>query len=271
VSVVAPRPGGAFGWPGAAARIRERPARVWEAVRWVTAARRQLASLGADRVVAHWAIPSAFPIATPSRGLLATATPQWAELEIVSHGGDVRLLCALPAIARRHIVRSLASAARPWSFVSQALLDDLTASLDAETRSALERVATIRPAPIELPDVSVRAAELRKAFAGSRLAVCVGRLVATKRFERAVVYVADRADQKRCSLVVVGDGPERGTLERFARTRGVDARFVGAVGRSEALAWIRAADVLLHASEAEGLSTVVREAEALGTRVERLY
>jgi glycosyltransferase involved in cell wall biosynthesis len=47
-------------------------------------------------------------------------------------------------------------------------------------------------------------------------------------------------------------------------------RFVGAVPREEALAWIGAADALLFASRAEGLSTVVREAEALGIRVERL-
>jgi teichuronic acid biosynthesis glycosyltransferase TuaC len=69
------------------------------------------------------------------------------------------------------------------------------------------------------------------------------------------------------ALVVVGDGPERSRLEALARARGVDARFVGRVPRDEALAWIGAADVLIHASEAEGLSTVVREAEALGTPV----
>jgi len=260
VSVVTPGPGGPFGWPGAAARIRERPARAWEAARWIATARRALASLDADRVVAHWAIPSAFPIARPGDH----------ELEIVSHGGDVRLLRALPAIARRRIVRTLAFAASPWSFVSHALLDDLAASLDRETRAAVERVARIRPAPIELPDVTAAAAERRKSFAGARLAVCVGRLIATKRFDRAIAFVGARGAHERCSLVVVGDGPERAALERIARTQGVDARFVGAVGRREALAWIRAADVLLHASEAEGLSTVVREAEALGTRVERL-
>ena len=268
MSVVAPRPGGAFGWPGAPARIRERPARAWEAASWIATARRSLASLRADRVVAHWAIPSAFPIARPPRGIFAASVPQG--LEIVSHGGDVRLLRALPAIVRRRIVCSLAFAASPWSFVSRELLEDLTASLDAPTRAALERVARIRPAPIELPDVSAAAAERRRDFGGSRLAVCVGRLVAAKRFDRAIGFVAGRAAHERYSLVVVGDGPERTALERLARAHGVDARFVGAVGRREALAWIGAADVLLHASEAEGLSTVVREAEALGTRVVHL-
>ena len=96
----------------------------------------------------------------------------------------------------------------------------------------------------------------------------MGRLVPGKRVDRAVEYVASKRGLD--ALVVVGDGPERDRLERLARERGIDARFVGAVGRREALAWIGAADVLLHASEAEGLSTVIREAEALGTRVLRL-
>jgi teichuronic acid biosynthesis glycosyltransferase TuaC len=65
-------------------------------------------------------------------------------------------------------------------------------------------------------------------------------------------------------LVVVGDGPLRSRLEGHARARGVDALFVGKTTREEALAWILAADVVLHASRAEGLSTVEREARALG-------
>jgi glycosyltransferase involved in cell wall biosynthesis len=67
--------------------------------------------------------------------------------------------------------------------------------------------------------------------------------------------------------VVVGDGPLRASLEAEALALGVDARFVGTTPRAEALAWIGAADALLHASKTEGLSTVVREAEALGVPI----
>jgi glycosyltransferase involved in cell wall biosynthesis len=66
----------------------------------------------------------------------------------------------------------------------------------------------------------------------------------------------------------VGDGPEKGRLEAHARRLGLDTRFVGRTSRADALAWIAAADSLLHASRDEGLSTVVREAEALGVPVE---
>src|SRR5580704_12263482 len=48
VVVVAPAPGEAFGWPGAAARMRERPARAIEAVRWVVATRGRLQGMRVD-------------------------------------------------------------------------------------------------------------------------------------------------------------------------------------------------------------------------------
>jgi glycosyltransferase involved in cell wall biosynthesis len=83
--------------------------------------------------------------------------------------------------------------------------------------------------------------------------------------ERAIEYVA--ASDAFDGLVVVGDGPERSRLERLARSRHVDAQFLGVVDRSEALAWIGAAHALLHASDTEGASSVVREARALGTPV----
>ena len=67
---------------------------------------------------------------------------------------------------------------------------------------------------------------------------------------------------------MVGDGPDRPRLEARARALGIDTRFIGRTSHETALAWIAAADALLHASHEEGLSTVVREAEALGVPVE---
>ena len=73
-------------------------------------------------------------------------------------------------------------------------------------------------------------------------------------------YVASqRAEQP--ILVVIGDGPERARLEQLAHRWQIDVRFLGNTPRREALAWIGAADELVHASIAEGMSTVVREAE----------
>jgi teichuronic acid biosynthesis glycosyltransferase TuaC len=258
VKVVSPRPGGAFGWPGSAVRLRQRPVRAIEATRWVLAAPGEVARLNADVVVAHWAVPCAWPI-----GIAGSR-----RLEVVSHGGDVRLLAALPRPARYRIASAIASRAATWTFVSDALRRELLASLEGAAREHVERVARVSAPPLELPDVRDAVRRLRGALGATRAAVSVGRLVASKRVDRAIEHVARTRDVDL--LVVVGDGPERARLEKLARARGVDARFVGAVGRPEALAWIGAADELLHASAAEGLSTVVREAQALGTRVVQL-
>jgi teichuronic acid biosynthesis glycosyltransferase TuaC len=256
VLVVAPPAGGAFGWPGVMARVRERPARAIDAALWVAEARARLRRLVVDRVIAHWAVPCAWPIGVAARS---------GTLEAVSHGGDVRLLVALPAASRRTIVGAIASRAERWRFVSEPLMEDLLRALDRETRARVERIAVIRPAALELPDVRDAVALLRGALGAQRVAVSVGRLVPSKRVDRAIEHVARSRDVD--VLVVLGDGPERSRLDALARARGVNARFVGLVAHQEALAWIGAADVLLHASEAEGLSTVVREADALGTPV----
>jgi glycosyltransferase involved in cell wall biosynthesis len=258
VTLVAPSPGGAFGWPGVAARVREDPLRAFSAARWVAGAALRVRSLDVDRVVCHWAVPSAWPIAYASR----------APVEIVSHGGDVRLLLALPSPARSRLTRTLAARCSAWRFVSDALLESLLASVDRAAASLLARVSVVRPALIDVPDVADAVRLLRPKLPGARTAVSVGRLVESKRVDRAIAHVA--AGNGFDALVVVGDGPERGRLETVARSMRAPAHFVGALPRSEALAWIGAADALIHASKDEGLSTVVREAEALGTRVVRV-
>jgi teichuronic acid biosynthesis glycosyltransferase TuaC len=257
VIVVAPPPGGAFGWPGMAARVKERPWRLVEVARWVMAARARLSRLDAQRVVAHWAVPCAWPVAwgAPS-----------AELEVVSHGGDVRTLGRMPRGVRERVVGAIAGRARTWRFVSEELRATLLRSLgDRPLRVRVERLAVVRAASMEMLDVGAAIARHRRALAGTRVAVSVGRLVAGKRVDRAIEHVARTREVE--ALVVVGDGPERGRLEALARARGVDARFVGLVPREEALAWIGAAAFLVFASEEEGASTVLREAEAMGTRV----
>jgi glycosyltransferase involved in cell wall biosynthesis len=258
VQVVSPEPGGAFGFPGAAARLRESPLRAIEAARWAWMARARVAKLDAQVVIAHWAVPCAWPIGVAARG--------W--LEVVSHGGDVRLLASLPAAVRNRVSRRIAARARVWTFASESLKRELLRALDGRAREEVERIARVSAPPFELPDVHEAVERVRRELGITRAAVVVGRLVASKRVDRAIEHVARVRDVD--TLVVVGDGPERSRLERLARARGVDARFLGAVGRTSALAWIGAAQELLHASTAEGLSTVVREAEALGTRVVRL-
>ena len=95
--------GSAFGWPGVAARLRENPLRALGVAAYFAAAGRELYERGPfDRIVAHWLVPSGFP--------LALAAPGKGELEVVAHGSDVRLLLKAPRLARFALQRLLARA-----------------------------------------------------------------------------------------------------------------------------------------------------------------
>ncbi len=263
VTVIAPRPatgaearsgvvwieaGSAFGWPGVVARVRERPWRAVSALRFVLGARRALRrELAVGRVVAHFAIPSAWPIASAARG---------ARLEVVVHGSDARLIARLPGFVRRRIARALESA--DVRATSTELRDVLGRALGFRVFSRTR----VGVAPVDVTGTPGREAARRALGVGNdeRLVVVTGRLVPSKRIDVALA-AARLAGASR--LVVVGDGPERSALERAF----TEVEFTGLVPRSKALAWLSAADVLVSASEHEGSPSVVREARALGTKV----
>lgn len=261
VTVMCPSHGGAFGWPGASSRLREKPTRALEAAAWVAKTKARLMREHYDRVIAHWCVPSAWPI-----GIELGSRRASAELEVVSHGGDVRLLSRMPASLRRRIVTSVVSRAMRWRFVSDALLETLCSALDAAAEKGLRAIASVAPSPFDMIDVRDEVEEKRRSLGDRRLYVCAGRLVASKRVDKVIDYVASRDDADPV-LVVLGDGPERSHLEHLAYRWRLDARFLGKTPRRETLSWIGAAHEVVHASLAEGLSTVVREAESLGVPV----
>ena len=95
-------------------------------------------------------------------------------------------------------------------------------------------------------------------------AVVISRLVASKRVELAIETAAVLAS---CGhdfpLTIVGDGPERLSLEQRAARLGVSAlvRFVGAMPPLEARAYLERADVMLFTARGDG--TAVSAIEAL--------
>ena len=104
------------------------------------------------------------------------------------------------------------------------------------------------------PEGASRAA-LRAAFAipaGQSVTVAVGRLARVKRFDRVV----ELWDAALGHLLVLGDGPERPSLERLAA--GKPVTFGGF--RSDARALMAGADLMVCASEREGFGYVIAEA-----------
>jgi glycosyltransferase involved in cell wall biosynthesis len=251
--------GDLFAWPGAIARAREAPWRLPLAAPFAAGVLLRLRAVGViDRAVAHWIVPSAFPL------LLGVTAP----LEVVAHGADVRFLLAMPRPLRERILQALVDRGAHFTFAAGALLDALEQTVSRELSAALARVAHVEPPAIDVPEVAPHAAELRAGLAlrpGELLAVTVARLIPSKRVELAIEAVRALAGSVR--LLVIGDGPERAALEKRAEGLGEAVRFLGAVPRREALAWVAAADVLVHPSAVEAAPTVVREARALAVPV----
>jgi teichuronic acid biosynthesis glycosyltransferase TuaC len=255
---VYPAGGGAlFGFPGALARARGNPLRLAGAPVFAAGVRLRLRQIAPfDRAVAHWIVPGAWPL------LAGIDVP----LEVVSHGADVRLLVRSPAPLRSAIVRGLLERGACFQFVAMHLLDTLARSLPLALADRLRTSSRVEPAPIELPDIGESSTRAGEALARAEpLALCVGRLVPEKRYHLVIGALAGLSPPVR--LVMVGDGPERARLEALASSSGLRTTWTGALPRREALAWIAAADVLLHPSASEGAPTVVREARALGTAV----
>jgi teichuronic acid biosynthesis glycosyltransferase TuaC len=259
--VVHPAGGGSlFAWPGAVARLREAPWRLAASGVFGAGALARLGALGrVDRVVAHWIVPCAFPLATAVR----------APLEVVAHGADVRLLLGVPRDVRERTLSILLARDARFTFAAAALLDALEQSLRPALAARLAAHAHVEPPAIDVPDVSARAAALHASLGlreGEQLAVTACRLIPSKRVDLAIAAV--RALGGRAKLVVVGDGPVRAALAKQAEEAGGSrVTFVGALPRREALAWVQAAGVLLHPSAVEAAPTVVREARALGVPV----
>ena len=246
--------GGLFGSPGAVERAKVAPWRTLGLVPFARAVRATIAAVRPTTIVAHWLLPAGLVVeATCARALDA-------HIELVAHGADVRLLAALPAPMARRLVERIARRAARVRAVSATLAARLL-----ELAPSLERKLVIAPMPLATDDADAR----RRAHArgttmrrgSAHLHVVASRLVASKRIERAIDYVARHGGR----LVLVGDGPMRASLAAHARGRGVDAWFVGARPHDEALAWIAAADlVLVPLARDEGAPTTAREAESLG-------
>ena len=97
----------------------------------------------------------------------------------------------------------------------------------------------------------------------------VGNLVPVKGLDVLVEACAQLAGRGvRFGLYLVGQGAQRGALERQVAERGLAAhvRFVGPVANALLPDWYRAADVFVLPSRSEGVPNVLLEAAACGTR-----
>lgn len=100
--------------------------------------------------------------------------------------------------------------------------------------------------------------------------VSVGLLTEHKRFDVLLAAFAQAAKTvPAMSLVIVGDGPDRPTLEHLADTLGIReaVRFVGLGTREDVIEWYEWADAFVSSSSHESFGLAVAEALASGLPV----
>jgi glycosyltransferase involved in cell wall biosynthesis len=213
-----------------------------------------------DAFLAHWAVPS---------GLVASLVANGQPHVVVFHSGDVHVLTKSGPLAAMLVRRLLDSRAR-LVFVADSLRARLANALPPRVAHALRENSSVismgvRTPPTHLPGRD----ELRAALGLSRFTiVTLGRLVPIKGLDVLVRALAGLD----ADLVVLGDGPERGALERLANDYNVRARFIGTCVGDEKWRWLSAADAfampsLEHEGRTEGLPVALLEAMTAGLPV----
>ena len=101
----------------------------------------------------------------------------------------------------------------------------------------------------------------------SKIVLAVSRLVGWKRLERLIKAIPSIASQhKKVVFLIVGDGPERGTLERLSQSLAVNKhiRFVGAVTHERVADYMNVADIFVSVNDFGNVSNGLYEAMVCG-------
>jgi len=220
--------------------------------------RQQLAELGPEgirSVVAHFWLPSGLAVARVCAGRVP--------FEVYGHGTDVDVLCRLPRPLRVWIASHLRhadaiylpSSAKRDQAIEVLGWRDIADKLHVES---MGHAIQVEEPPARAPDGIT-----------TPYFLFLGRLIEQK----GVGILLDAAQRAPgTKLVIAGEGPLRGKLERQAKRLGVDAQFVGWVSGSHKSALLANARALVVPSLtvrglSEGAPLVIAEAHALGCPV----
>jgi len=217
---------------------------------------------GWKRIVAHWLVPSA---------LAARAVAPRLPLTAYAHSGDISLLERLPG--GPSIARKLARETDDLIFVS-ANLRARFARMAGRTVGRVARldVQSAACAPISADPLG---ATLRDATARTITVLAVGRLVPIKGFDILLRAVAQAVDPRGSTgnewmtVVILGEGPERGRLKAMAQQLDIDLRLPGCIPRPLVGQWMERASIYVQPSRrlpsgrTEGLPLIVADSGGL--------
>ncbi|MGC8476272.1 MAG: glycosyltransferase family 4 protein [Acetobacteraceae bacterium] len=218
------------------------------------AARRLVEAFRPHAIDAHYMYPDGVAAVRLGRALGLPVV-------VTARGTDVNLIpdYALP----RRMIRGAIAGADGLIAVSAALRDALVGlGAPAEKVTVLRNGVDLR---LFRPPEDRAAARAALGLAGPTL-VSVGHLIPRKGHD---LVIAALAALPGWSLMILGEGPERGRLEALAAAPSVAGRvrLLGARPHAELPAIYGAADLLVLASSREGWANVLLEAMACGTPV----
>ena len=97
--------------------------------------------------------------------------------------------------------------------------------------------------------------------------LCVGSLLKGKNIEGLLRVLCN--SKTNYKLVIIGDGPEKGNLERLVKVKGIQDKvsFLGQKSHYDTLCMMKACDIFLLSSKSETFSNVAIEALSLGRPV----
>jgi glycosyltransferase involved in cell wall biosynthesis len=186
-------------------------------------------------------------------------------------GTPAARLAGVPVVVAGRRSQSYFKRGRRWVFALERAVTRVTDHVVANAAAVAEDARTIERVPAGKLSVIYNGL-LSSAFdtvepenidTSLPVVVCVANLKAVKGHRFLIDAAAALSRRGRpCTLVFVGDGPERRSLEAQANALGVDIRFLGYV--TDARPLLARADVVVLSSLSEGLSNAVMEAMAAG-------
>ncbi|MCY4109093.1 MAG: glycosyltransferase family 4 protein, partial [Chloroflexi bacterium] len=128
------------------------------------------------------------------------------------------------------------------------------------------KVVVINNALTSSPEIRIGSDELRRSVGvDGPMVLTVARLYSWKKIDDLIRM--SRSFGPDATLVIAGDGPERGFLESLARTEGARAKFIAAVQQADVYSYLAAADVFVLNTSYEGMSHVLLEARWAGAKI----
>jgi glycosyltransferase involved in cell wall biosynthesis len=215
-----------------------------------------------EEIASDWGTPDlvhAHVVRYAGWGSLALADALGVPAVLTEHSGpfNVHLHTALDRVTVRESLAAFAAVI--------AVSPALKAQIQAVRSVPIDVIGNVIDTDFFVPtDRSTRPAEPFRVLTASIL-------TRAKRVDLVLAAVAEleRTEPHRVELTIVGDGPERGPLERLASDLSVrdSVRFLGVGDRATIRAEMQHADVFVLASEAETFGVVAGEAMACGTPV----